>query len=254
VNRVKKHDVNLKKNSRLYFQIGLIVVLLVSYVVVEAQFKVSVPDIPPTEPIEGLTYTMVEKFEVEKEVKIEPKIKKVKFKNVVDFKIGDPEKDVLETFIDEEPTQGDPDAIFDPTKVEVVEADGPVPEIPISVVEIKPIFPGCENAINKAQCMQEKIDKIINRKFNTEVAEDYNLKGKQTIYVSFKIDQHGFVTQIAPLVRGKNASKMSPKAKNALELEAKRAVAALPKFIPGIQDKKPVIVPYVVPITFVVTE
>jgi protein TonB len=227
---------------------------LVSYVVVEARFKVITYEEPSSYPGEGFTYAVVNQYEIEKEQETKPETKREQPKDLVRFEIGDPKEELTEKIIIEALPQGDPNDVFDASVVPEFYDDGPVLEIPISVVEIKPIFPGCENAINKAQCMQEKIDKIINRKFNTEVAEDYNLKGKQTIYVSFKIDQHGFVTQIAPLVRGKNASKMSPNAKNALELEAKRAVAALPKFIPGIQDKKPVIVPYVVPITFVVTE
>ena len=39
VKKSQKHDANLRKNSSLYFQIGLILCLLVSYAIFEMQFE-----------------------------------------------------------------------------------------------------------------------------------------------------------------------------------------------------------------------
>merc|ERR1712108_100530 len=59
-------------------------------------------------------------------------------------------------------------------------------EVPFAVIENVPIFPGCENEKGnnaKKQCMSDKIAKFVNRKFNTELAADLGLSGKQRISV-----------------------------------------------------------------------
>lgn len=118
-------------------------------------------------------------------------------------------------------------------------------DVPFSVIEKVPVFPGCEGMSNKEQrdCMAKNISEHVNKKFNTKIADELNLKGRQRISVIFKIDINGDVVG----VRSRAANK-------ALEDEAIRVIKTLPKFKPGMQKGKPVNVPYSLPIIFQVAE
>lgn len=114
-------------------------------------------------------------------------------------------------------------------------------EVPFSVIEQVPIYPGCEAGTNVQQrsCTSAAINKFIQRKFNTEVAANIGLTGRQSIQVVFRIDKNGNTT-------GVQARTSDPD----LEGEAERVVLSLPKMIPGKQGGKNVVVPYSLPITF----
>lgn len=115
------------------------------------------------------------------------------------------------------------------------------------LIEKRPLYPGCENAVNPNRCMNEKIGRFVAKKFDVGVVSGYNLDGLITIYVAFKIDENGDVVQIKPKLRSKG---VPDEAKNILEKEARRVFELLPKFQPGIQRGKPVRVPYMVPLKF----
>jgi protein TonB len=91
--------------------------------------------------------------------------------------------------------------------------------------------------------MSKKIEKFIQKKFNTDLAGDLGLTGKQRINVIFKIDKNGNVT-------GVRSRAPHPH----LEKEAARVVNLLPKMKPGRQRGKAVVVPYSLPITFLVQD
>lgn len=113
-----------------------------------------------------------------------------------------------------------------------------VPEGPIDRV---PIYPGCNLPGNnlKKNCMSQNIAAFVSKKFNTSFAPDLGLTGKQRINVTFKIDKKGKVVDI------------KTKANHiALEAEAIRVIALLPKMIPGSHYGKEVNVPYSLPIIF----
>ena len=116
-------------------------------------------------------------------------------------------------------------------------------EVPFNVIDEVPIYPGCERGSNaeKRKCMSDKIAQFVIRKFNTDIAEVLGLSGKQLVKVIFKIDKSGNVV-------GVRSRAPHPR----LEQEAVRVVKMLPKMKPGRIDGKPVIVPYSLPITFVV--
>ena len=118
-------------------------------------------------------------------------------------------------------------------------------EVPFAIIENVPVFPGCERGNNekKRKCMSEKIAKFVQRKFNTDLAGDLGLTGRQRISVIFKIDKIGNVT-------GVRARAPHPRLKE----EAIRVISLLPKMEPGLQKGKPVIVPYSLPIIFEVQE
>src|SRR5690606_22316631 len=129
-------------------------------------------------------------------------------------------------------------------QIQVVEVEEET-EVPFAVIENVPVFPGCEKGDNNAKkkCMSEKIQEFVGKKFNTDLASDLGLSGRQRITVMFKIDKTGAVT-------GVQARAPHP----GLEKEAARVINSLPKMLPGKQRGKAVIVPYSLPIVFAVQD
>ena len=159
------------------------------------------------------------------------------------IEVVEDEEEVEETVIESTETDQE-EEIMEVEDVEVEEVIEDV-EVPFAVIENVPEYPGCERGSNadKRKCMSDKIAKFVQRKFNTDLAGDLGLSGRQRISVIFKIDKNGNVTGIrsrAPHPR--------------LEKEAARVINMLPKMKPGRQRGKPVIVPYSLPITFQVQD
>lgn len=125
-------------------------------------------------------------------------------------------------------------------KEEVVEEE--IADVPFAVIENVPVYPGCENMKGndaKKKCMSEKVSAFINKKFNTDLASDLGLEGRQRIMVQFKIDKSGKITDV-------RARAPHPR----LEREAMSVVQSLPDMTPGMQRGKPVGVLYSLPIIF----
>ncbi len=111
-------------------------------------------------------------------------------------------------------------------------------DIPFSVVEVPPVFPGCEDAADKRACFQEKIFKHISKNFRyPEEAQEKGIQGK--VNLMFTIATDGSIQNIRK--RGPHES---------LEAEGERIIARLPKMTPGKQKGKAVNVPFSIPITF----
>lgn len=159
------------------------------------------------------------------------------------IEIVEDEDEVEETVIESTETDQDEEiAEVEDIVIEEVEEDV---EVHFTVIENVPEFPGCEKGSNakKRKCMSEKITKFVQKKFNTDLAGDLGLTGKQRISVVFKIDKNGNVT-------GVRSRAPHPR----LEKEAARVVGLLPKMKPGRQRGKAVVVSYTLPITFLVQE
>ena len=112
-------------------------------------------------------------------------------------------------------------------------------EIDFDSVERPPIYPGCEPYIQQLRsCTQRKIQTHINKNFRyPEFAQKTGIQGR--VFVQFIIDKDGSIVGIR--TRGPHPI---------LEIEAKRIISILPKFIPGYVDGKAVRVPFSMPITF----
>ena len=115
-------------------------------------------------------------------------------------------------------------------------------EIDFDSVERPPIYPGCDvNLKNKLlrSCIQKKIQNHITKNFKyPEFAQKTGIQGR--VFVQFIIDKDGSIVGIR--TRGPHPT---------LEIEAKRIISRLPKFIPALDsDGKAVRVPFSVPITF----
>ena len=158
------------------------------------------------------------------------------------IEIVEDEEEVEETVIESTETDQEEEMEIEDLDIEEVEEDI---EVPFSVIENVPIFPGCDKGNNaqRRKCMSQKITKFVQRKFNTELAGDLGLSGRQRISVIFKIDRSGNVT-------GVRARAPHPR----LEKEAQRVINLLPKMQPGKQRGKAVIVPYSLPIIFKVQD
>ena len=157
------------------------------------------------------------------------------------IEIVEDEEEIEETVIESTETDQDEEIEVEEIEVEDVEEDV---EVPFAVIENVPEYPGCKGSnAEKRKCMSQKISKFVQRKFNTDLAGDLGLSGRQRINVIFKIDKSGNVT-------GVRSRAPHPR----LEKEAARVINMLPKMKPGRQRGKAVIVPYSLPITFQVQD
>jgi len=231
----KNPQIELKRNSLLYFFVGMTLVLLMAYLALEWK-----------------TYYQndswdVGNLKVDKELIEDATILKLKLPDPPKLKIQAPPKieiaendeDITETFI--EPNDVDQDTkVADVEDVAVAEDDIPE-EIPFILIENAPVFPGCENEQtekDKRACFQEQMLKHIRKNFRyPEVAQEMGLEGR--VSVVFTVQTDGSIGNIR--LRGPHES---------LETEAARIISKLPRLEPGKQRGTPVKVPYSIPITF----
>jgi len=121
--------------------------------------------------------------------------------------------------------------------VEKVEEEA---EVAFAVIEDVPVFPGCEGLDKQATkaCFQKKMQQHVVKNFNyPQAALDMGIEGR--VSVIFIIDTKGHVRGI----RSRGPDKI-------LETEAERIIGKLPTMKPGKQRGKPVKVAYAVPIFF----
>jgi len=236
----KNPKANVGRNSSLYLSIGLVLMLFLTYGAINYKTY--------EESVEEEIAKLETEEELEEEIPITEQIKTPPpppppppAPEVIE--IVEDEVEIEETIIDD--TEADQETEIVEVEEVVVEEVAEDVDVPFSVIENVPVFPGCEKGSNsvKRKCMSEKIQKFVNRKFNTELAGDLGLSGRQRISVIFKIDKTGTVT-------GVRARAPHP----GLEKEAARVINLLPKMKPGMQRGKPVNVPYSLPIIFQVQD
>jgi len=236
----KNPKADVGRNSSLYFLVGLALMLVVTYLAINYKsYEKSNIDIGQL----NVEQELEEDIPVT-EQNLTPPPPPPPPAAPEQIEVVEDETDVEETVIEStETTQEEEIADVEDIQVEEVEEDV---EVPFAVIENVPVFPGCENEKGneaKKQCMSEKIAQFVNKKFNTDLASDLGLTGRQRINVIFKIDKKGNITGI-------RARAPHP----ALEKEAARVIGLLPKMKPGKQRGKAVIVPYSLPIIFVVQD
>ncbi len=241
---LKKKDTNLKSNSTLYFQIGLILCLLASYALFEMTFETQLSKVTAERPLEDDPWT-INIFTVEPNTpQVNPIDKKVAMLTTKppivkpdDHMVSEPVEIITSEMALPEPITG----------VKIPKSNfTPQPVVPTTVnimnVEKAPVFPGCESASNNAErlaCMSDKLATLIQRQFDTDLAHELGLSGIQKIQVQFKIDDQGKVTDI---------KTRSPHVQ--LDKEAQRVIEKIPIMTPGMQRNTPVSVLYYLPIAF----
>ncbi|QWX84072.1 energy transducer TonB [Cellulophaga sp. HaHaR_3_176] len=238
-----KHDVNLRKNGFIHFQIGLILAMFLVYFGLELAFS---REKPPVLTHEDLSSEVLEfhsdanNFVVEKNKVVQQSNQKVndpdKFKIVPDDVIINPK---LEFKKDPEV---DNTGVIDVSSIKPFK-DPDIEEgivIPFIALEDVPVFPGCEK-VEKSErkaCFEEKMQKHVLRTFRyPEAAIDMQEQGK--VYAMFTIGKEGLIEDVK--LRG--PSKI-------LENEAARIIGELPVMKPGKQRDLPVRVSFSMPIVF----
>ena len=235
--QVKKNpELEVGRNSSLYFAIGLNVMLFFSWY--------------------GLNYKTYEKDDISLDiVQVEEAIEEdipitnmeapppppppaaaPEIINVVED-VEDIEETVIESTETNQSEQIDMEVRIEDVAIEEVEEDI---EVPFAVVESVPIFPGCLGSNNEEykKCFEEKVLKHVLDNFKyPDDAIELGIHGK--VFVVFVIDANGNVSNI----RTRGPHKM-------LEKEAARIVSLLPRMTPGKQRGKPVKVPFSLPINF----
>lgn len=228
----KSPKANLENYSKLFLQLGLVLALLISYVSIEYKtFDRELDDLlgGNMEEVEEEDIPITERIE---QVKPPPPPPPAPEK----IEIVEDEKEVIEDVLDTTDTDEDVEI----KEIVEVEEEEEMGDIPFSIIEDAPIYPGCKG--NKAElrkCLQKSIQKHIARKFNTGLAGELGLDpGKKRVIVLFKIDKKGNIVDV--VARGPHAR---------LEKEGIKVVKMLPKMIPGKQRGRAVGVKYTLPIT-----
>ncbi|MUU77527.1 energy transducer TonB [Winogradskyella endarachnes] len=239
----KNPKANVGRNSSLYFAVGLNVMLLLTYIglehktydkdvitadvlMLDDQFDEDIPittiNIPPPPPPPAQKPMITEAITIVEDV-----------------------EDVEETVV--KSTEIGQDDIIDEREigveeVEVVEVEEDI-EVPFSVIEKVPTFPGCKGTnAELRKCFEEKMQAHLLKNFRyPEAAAELNIHGR--VFVFFVIDRTGRITKIKS--RGPN---------HLLEAEAERIMSLLPKMEPGTQRDRNVSVPYSIPINFILQE
>lgn len=240
---VKKNpNVDPKRNSSLYFLIGLTAVLMLTYVSIELKSE------DPRVVVEKLEISDNMMSDDEEVILTMPPTQRLppppppapEVIQIVDNRQVLEEKKIETTEVDENK------AVVVNTASSYGEEGGTADEIdeevPFAVIEQIPVFPGCEGVAKNKQldCFNEQMAKHIKKYFTyPEKAAEDNIQGR--VSVQFVIDKSGNVTDV--MMKG-------PKGGELLEKEAQRIISKLPKFKPGQQRGKPVKVKYGLPITF----
>ncbi len=238
----KSEKADLRKNITIYALMGLAFMLLLSWQGLEYESKEVEIEEVFTEPmameeVEDIPITQM----LDTPPPPPPPPPAPEIIEVVEDEVEIEEVEIQDTETDEQ------EEIVEVT--EVAEEVGVVEEIadvPFAIIENVPVYPGCEGEKNNAdrkKCMQEKITRFVRKEFDTGIANEVGLTGRQTISVQFKIDKSGNVVGIQSRAK-------DPK----LQTEAARVINKLPKMTPGKQRGKPVGVIYGLPIIFEVQD
>ncbi len=237
----KNPKADLTRRSTLFLQLGLILVLLITWRSIEHKtYDRTAVDIGQV----NLDELEEEDVPITQDLSTPPPPPPPPpAPEIID--VVEDEEEVEETIIESTETSQE-EEIVEVEEVEDVEEEEEIADVPFTVIENVPVFPGCESAGGnnaKKKCMSDKVKKFINRKFNTELGSELGLSGINRIYVRFKIDKNGDIV-------GVQARGPHPR----LEKEAQRVVKLLPKMKPGKQRGKNVGVLYSLPIVFQVQD
>ena len=210
----KNPDISLEKKKGLFFQIGLVITL----VIILGAFEWKSYD----KVVYNLGQLNLDDLEEEiipiTKQEVKPPPPPPPPPEIIEIVEDDVE---IEDEIEIEDTESDEDV-----EIEIEEEDD---EEFFMVVENMPEFPGGDLGLMKYIQKNVKYPAI---------AKEYNITGK--VYVSFIVDKSGSVTNVK-IVRGVDKN---------LDAEAMRVVKSLPKYKPGKQRGKSVRVMFTIPINF----
>ena len=231
----KNPKADLRKKTVLFLQIGLIVVLLFSYVMINLKtYDQKQAKAEQWDPVEMTEEEAIPITKVQEDLP-PPKPKDPPVIELIEDESPETEDEI-------ESTETSLDDIVEVDEIIEAPDDDPVEPVPFEFIEDVPIFPGCESLDDNEErkaCMSEKISRFISKRFDTGLGEDLGLSGINRVTIMFEIDKNGDV---------KNVQARGPH--KLLEEEGKRVIKLLPKMEPGKQRGKPVPVRYTIPINF----
>ncbi len=217
---------DLTKNTKLYFAIGLCLMVFVSWRLIEWKtYDKSAIDIDTLNIQDD-----DEEVPLTEQLKTPPPPPPPPAPEIIE--VVEDEEEVEETVIESTETTQE-EVIED---VEVLEEDLDA-DVPFAIIEDVPLFPGCENVkkSERRKCFQDKIQRHIAKNFRyPEIAQEMGIQGR--VHVQFIISKDGSITGIQSRGPDKN-----------LEKEANRIISKLPKMIPGKQRDVLFVCPLVFP-------
>ncbi len=227
----KNPKADLTKNSSLYFVLGLAAVMLLTYVAFEWKTYDKVNEYDTSMNVDDL---LDEEVPMTEQIKTPPPPPPPQAPEIIE--VVEDEEEVEETIIESTETSQDEEIIeVEDVVVDEMEEDL---DVPFSVIEDVPVFPGCEKESDKRACFNSMIQKHISKNFRyPEIAQEMGIQGR--VNVMFVIQKDGSIGGVR--MRGPDKN---------LEAEAARIIDKLPKMTPGKQRGRAVRVPFSIPITF----
>jgi len=227
----KNPKADIGKNSGLYFVMGLLAVLLITYVSFEYK---SYADGNEYDISMNIDDDLDEEVPMTEQIKTPPPPPPPAAPEIIE--VVEDEEEVEETVI-ESTESNEEEEVMEVEDVEVAEEFEDV-DVPFAVIENVPVFPGCENESNKRACFNKMMQKHISRNFRyPEISQEMGVQGR--VSVMFTIQKDGSIGNVR--MRGPDKN---------LEKEAARIIDKLPKMTPGMQRGRAVRVPFSIPITF----
>lgn len=248
-----KRDANLKSKSRnsfIYFQLGLIGIMLLVLFILEIQFKVSsnaIPVISINETFEvsnAQNYQIIEhKLQTVKAEKVDP-VKKIP-NDINELLVKKDEVVENKELASQDVPPSDKEDTENIEANNVNEGKNTITKSSPTIfnVEQLPMFPECVGLAREKQkvCFDEQLMKAIIR--NLRYPEADLDKGKQgTALVEFVIDENGSIRDVKALDNKRATINM--------QKEAEKAVKKLPKLIPAKMGNENVRIKYSIPISF----
>ncbi|MFY9243843.1 MAG: energy transducer TonB [Polaribacter sp.] len=239
---IKKNPrVQLDNYSKIFFQIGLVLALFITYFMIE--YKSFESDNVGNLGVVTLTEELKEDIPIvmRQELPPPPKAAPVLMEQI---KVVEDDLKIEESVI--ESTETDETSAVVVSNIEIVEASETeeiVEDIPFVLIQDVPVFPGCKgNNIELKNCFSDKVSEFFGRKFDPGLPQELGLlQGKKKIFVVFKINNKGNIVNV-------NARAPHP----LLQKEVVKIISALPQMKPGRQRGIPVTVSYSIPITIIV--
>lgn len=240
----KQPKKQLEKYSVIFLQISLVLVLFITYVVMENVIgvKVTVPESViensdifsfPSEPQNFVKEQPKKKLAV---VKTPPKIiDLVKIKKGTPPKIVTPIVKPTIAIVPVSTTSGD-------NKGSNKKEEPKIEKQVYNFKMVTPLFKGCKDVSNEENraCFEKKMKRFVQKKFDASLGGELGLSsGSYKIYAQFIIDERGEVVDIE--VRAPH---------NRLQKNVLKMIGKLPQFKPGEVGGKKVKVRYLLPIKF----
>ena len=224
---------NLENYSKLFTQLGLVLALFITYIAIEQKTY---------DRNFGELADVVMNGDLEEEIpiteRIEPEIPKTPPPPTPEkIEVVEDEKEVEETII--ESTETDETEAVEVEEIEEIEeAEEVIEDVPFTIIEDVPVFPGCKGSkAELKKCFNKKMQKHFGKKFDSDLPNELGLSpGRKRLIMLFKIDRQGNIVDI-------RAKAPHPR----LQKEAIRIIKLLPKMKPGRQRGKAVGVKYTLP-------